>query len=200
MNLNVNDSKLISSPSQEVVLEALQNLGIEEYAILESKEEVYVQTRRDDESAWCLEYRNGSEDEHYGIDPDSTTIEDVCQAFAAFLNGEDLAPLFDWETVNFDDHDHEPGEGEVIYNGVIMDEEWPAEIEAAQSIETIELEGEVFKRIRFGSERDMPIETMEHCGDCGVLKGQLHVPECDIEQCPKCFEHLMSCGHADDES
>ena len=31
------------------------------------------------------------------------------------------------------------------------------------------------------------------CG-CGVHKGELHVPGCDDEQCPKCHGQMISCG------
>ncbi|OYP38928.1 hypothetical protein [Rhodopirellula sp. MGV] len=194
MHLNVNDSQLINTPDRKGIRDALINLDVEGYAILERAEEVYVQTRRDDETSWCLEYRDGSEERHFGIDPETTTLDDVCKAFEAFFDGDDLAPLFDWEVIDFEDEDCQPGEGEVIYNGMIMDEEWPARIIEAQSITTLEIDGKPFERIRFGDERDLPVESMEHCGDCGVLKEQYHVPSCDIEQCPNCFGQVMSCG------
>lgn len=32
-----------------------------------------------------------------------------------------------------------------------------------------------------------------HCGDCGVVEGQYHVPGCDLERCPFCSGQLISC-------
>ena len=32
------------------------------------------------------------------------------------------------------------------------------------------------------------------CGDCAADPGQLHVPGCDVEKCPKCKGQLISCG------
>ena len=32
------------------------------------------------------------------------------------------------------------------------------------------------------------------CGDCGANRGELHHPFCCEERCPKCGDHLVSCG------
>lgn len=40
----------------------------------------------------------------------------------------------------------------------------------------------------------MEVKTKVHkCGDCGQKQGQLHLPNCDIERCPKCELQLLSC-------
>ncbi len=31
------------------------------------------------------------------------------------------------------------------------------------------------------------------CGDCGAMPGKLHIPGCDIEQCPRCGWQAISC-------
>ncbi len=83
----------------------------------------------------------------------------------------------------------------VIYNGHEMAAGWPARIEAAQSVTAYTINGESYERIAYGKEADeWPHEA---CHDCGVLKGQYHVPlVCDVEQCPRCGHQVIGCGCA----
>lgn len=191
MELNVNDTSLRDDPARDDILTAIDKLDTEEFAILIRDDSHFVQTRCNDDETWSLEYRDGSPEKHFGTDPDETTRVDARDAFAAFFDGSDIASMLPWELV--DSTPTEPGEGEVEYNGVIMDAEWPAQIEAAQAIKTISISGTLYKRISFGREKDMPTRGLPNCGDCGAVQGQLHVPDCDIEQCPKCFGQLVSC-------
>jgi hypothetical protein len=81
----------------------------------------------------------------------------------------------------------------VTYNGEQVPRTLPAEIVAAQSRTTIELHGKSFDRIRYGNEilwRGIPA----FCGDCLVHPGQIHLDSCDIEECPRCFGQLLTCG------
>jgi hypothetical protein len=86
--------------------------------------------------------------------------------------------------------------GETVnYNGTEVASFWPKRIEEAQKLESYPLITEI-KRIPYGSElghsdhegfADVP------CHDCAVIKGQYHVPGCDMEECPQCKSQLISC-------
>lgn len=86
----------------------------------------------------------------------------------------------------------------VIYNGIEMVEAWPERIQEAQQIHTYTIGGILYLRIPYGAENggwaaDRP------CHDCRVVKGQFHVPSCDVEQCPACGGQAIGCdcGHAE---
>lgn len=80
----------------------------------------------------------------------------------------------------------------VLYNGVEVHRGWPSEIVRAQSETKIELHGRGYSRLRRGV--DWPSLGEYPCHDCAIVDGQLHVPMCDMEICPRCFGQLISCG------
>jgi hypothetical protein len=88
----------------------------------------------------------------------------------------------------------------VVYNRTEMNKGWPERIEEAQTIAEYSIGGVTYPRVPYGSESgcwnfDRP------CHDCRVLKGQLHVPSCDVEQCPACGEQAITCDcPSDDEA
>lgn len=81
----------------------------------------------------------------------------------------------------------------VVYNGVEVVAGWPARIEQAQTISTVAIAGVDLPRIRYGDETDDWGADEHPCRDCAVLKGQLHVPSCDVEQCPGCGGQAIGC-------
>lgn len=93
----------------------------------------------------------------------------------------------------------------VLYNGIEVSRGWPAEVMAAQSETTITLNEKEFARLRRGvgwpSLGEYPCHDcgVYPCHDCGVVDGQLHVPMCDMEVCPRCFGQLITCGCLWDE-
>lgn len=67
-----------------------------------------------------------------------------------------------------------------------------ADLESAQLRPTYWIQGEHYTRIPFGREEGGGGEA-EECLDCGAGRGQLHVPGCEHEQCPRCGGKVISC-------
>ena len=58
-----------------------------------------------------------------------------------------------------------------------------------------------FDRITFGHEHGDRWQEFERCPECGVARGGLHHPGCDLEQCPRCGRQYITCdcvGGSDD--
>lgn len=80
----------------------------------------------------------------------------------------------------------------VMHNGREVIEGWPEKIEEAQKQTTLLIEGERHDRVRYGEENP-PWDSSIPCHDCAVIKGQLHVPGCDVERCPVCKGQAITC-------
>ena len=81
----------------------------------------------------------------------------------------------------------------ILYRGVPLIEGWPEKIQSAQRVLAWTLNDKSVSRVRYGNEQsDWHAESVP-CHDCRVLKGEFHVPSCDVEECPACGGQLISC-------
>jgi hypothetical protein len=86
-----------------------------------------------------------------------------------------------------------------LFRGRAVHPSWPEELERAQRETEICIAGQVLPRIRYGEEGNGWGGARHPCHDCAAIKGELHVPGCDVERCPACRGQAISCGCADGE-
>ena len=85
----------------------------------------------------------------------------------------------------------------VSYQGQSVTRDWPARIRAAQTITRVALADGTYERLRYGEEpgflAEEPTLVKYPCHDCAVIVGQYHVPDCDVESCPRCGGQFITC-------
>jgi hypothetical protein len=118
------------------------------------------------------------------LDLNDIGIEDVADALLHKLGLEGPYDL-DVERANWDG-------SMTTYQGYKMTSYWPQRIEEAQERSWYFVETHL-PRIAWGNESHNRRKQMQHCNDCGVLPGQLHVPSCDQEYCPACGDQALAC-------
>ena len=64
---------------------------------------------------------------------------------------------------------------------------WEKAIAKAQELKQLTRGKQTYARIPY----DNPGKK---CHDCAVKHGQLHVPGCDMERCPRCKGQVFVCG------
>ena len=70
---------------------------------------------------------------------------------------------------------------------------WPEQLAAAQHVPTYAIAGIEYPRVRYGEESEDWGAASTLCHDCAAMQGELHVPGCDVEECPVCREAIFSC-------
>lgn len=85
-------------------------------------------------------------------------------------------------------------ESRIVYRGMRMLASWPDRIREAQLETTCRPNGVEMERVRYGSERDDWGADRGPCHDCGAIKGEFHVPGCDVERCPVCDGQIGGCN------
>lgn len=105
MELIVNGETQTGLVSDRQIEESIQSLtgDGDSFAILARAEQVYMQTSGDPQNGFVLEYRDGSEEEHYSCTNSQLTAEQVVWAFQSYLANDDKWKSdLKWQSHDFD--------------------------------------------------------------------------------------------------
>jgi hypothetical protein len=201
MQLNVNDSHNVNSPSKKDLQIRVAELAVDEFLVLSGQEGHFIQTYHNSNGTYQLELRQGSSEQHFFVDPNEITVEHIERAFQLFMQeSSDLNAVLDWQlltlgsdVVSVDDDVPAPDDALVEYHGVLMSADWPQEIEEAQERLHYTMHGERWNRLPLPVASNQS-EPHELCQECGVRVTQFHVPGCGQEECPRCHGKLVECS------
>ena len=95
MKLDLNGTELAQPLDEALIIRSLQALDREDdsFLILSKDEMSYIQTCRESDGRYVLEYQEGSLDQHYECADALLTFQKVSMAFTGYFNGTD-----EWKT------------------------------------------------------------------------------------------------------
>lgn len=99
MKMEREDGTVYEEPTPEVIRSVLQELGYPgtEFVILGRSDQIYIQSYADSEQHCSLEYRDGSEEQHFRCPDQYLSVEQVTEAFLGFASlQEDWLDKFFW--------------------------------------------------------------------------------------------------------
>jgi hypothetical protein len=90
MHLKLGAGSELENPSDAQIESALRALpgGVDSFAILAADGQHYLQTRGGPADGFALEYRDGSEDEHYRCSRAGLSLDEVLAAFTSYRRGD----------------------------------------------------------------------------------------------------------------
>ena len=100
MKLDLNGAELAQPLDEALIIRSLQALDLEDdsFLILSKDEMNYIQTCRESDGHYILEYQEGSLAEHYECADEMLNFQKVSMAFTSYLNGTDeWKTSFRWE-------------------------------------------------------------------------------------------------------
>ncbi|WP_269542380.1 hypothetical protein [Cerasicoccus fimbriatus] len=89
-----------NNPTGEQIIAGLDSIDGQSnsFAILALRDQVYVQTMGNPQEGFVLEYRNGSEEEHYQTNDSEIPLDRIKEVFLAFAEGDvGWFDTFAWE-------------------------------------------------------------------------------------------------------
>lgn len=118
MHLNINDDEFLELVSAAAVRAAIETLARDQFLVLSSGDNHYIQVYHHEDGTFQLEYRDGSADRHYGTHPDETTVEDVVNAFDGYWNQTpNWSDAWAWAKVVFEDEFGDESEEDPTWEG-----------------------------------------------------------------------------------
>ena len=102
MDLAINGKNTYQVDDFDTVSRHLMRLPVNQFAILSADQQgdFYVQTYRNGENDFQLEYQDGDLDKHYIADDGNTPLTTVIAAFEAYFNQGDIAGVTQWKLMD----------------------------------------------------------------------------------------------------
>lgn len=78
--------------------------------------------------------------------------------------------------------------------------DWREEVRKAQLLDTVTIDGADYSRLAWGSDtfwlphEEHPADRGQPCRTCLAEPGELHLPKCEDEQCPRCAGQAIQCN------